>query len=273
MALEETRSVFAMNLGIIMPVVLQNEALLEMTLDAVAHLTTRHIATLYVVSNRLHVCAPEHLEAALEERFAGNVRVLHEPGVERSVAGAWNHGCQYARADGAHYLAIVANDTQLREDCLDALVDYGERGLADLWSGISYNNRGAIDPSRESDGADFTCFMIRPQTLERHGLFDPNYRPAYFEDNDYYGRVVLGGGECRAVHAAQFFHHGSMTVRQDPEMAHHVRYWFEKNRDYFRRKWGVAQPENSREGVLQRYYRHPFGNHAMPLSWFPTEGV
>src|SRR5207248_824674 len=106
-----------MSLAIIMPVVLQNEPLVEMTLNAVAHLTTRHSAALYVVSNRLHVRTPGQLKAVMEERFAGNVHVLHEPGVERSVAGAWNHGCARALADGAEYIAIIANDTQLREDC------------------------------------------------------------------------------------------------------------------------------------------------------------
>ena len=112
--------------------------------------------------------------------------------------------------------------------------------------------------------------MIRPRTLCEHGWFDPNYRPAYFEDNDYYGRVVLGGGQCRVVHAAQFFHHGSMTVRQDAEMAHHVQYWFEKNRAYFQAKWGVSQPENSPEGILRRYHRHPFNDTTKPLQWFPV---
>lgn len=260
-----------MKLAIIIPVVLQNRELLELTINSVRHLRTFHSATLYVVCNRLHVCLPDELHAALAEHFEGAVRVLHEPGVERSVAGAWNHGCALSIQDGADYLAIIANDTQLREDCLDALVAHGETGEADLWSAISYNNRGKIDRSQVTDGADFSCFMIRPRTVEQHGLFDPHFRPAYFEDNDYYGRVVLGGGACRVVHAAQFLHHGSMTVRHDAEMAHHVGYWFGKNRDYFRRKWGVAQPENSREGVLRYYYRHPFNDPARPLSWFPPQ--
>jgi GT2 family glycosyltransferase len=260
-----------MQIAVVMPVVLQNEVLLQLTLDAIARLVTRHEATLYVVSNRLHVCSPEALQANLDRCFRGCVLLLHEPGVERSVAGAWNHGSQHALSDGADYIAIVANDAWLQPDCIDRLVDYGEHGGADVWSGISYNNRGAIDPSQETDGADFSCFMIRPQTLDRHGLFDPHFRPAYFEDNDYYARVVLGGGACRVVHGAQFLHHGSMTVRHDAEIAHHVQYWFDKNRDYFRRKWGVSQPENSSEGVLRRYYRHPFNDSTRPLSWFPPE--
>lgn len=262
-----------MKLAIITPVVLQNAVLFDATIEAVRHFITRHDATLYLICNRLHICQPEVLRSALERHFTGAVRIAHEPGVERSVAGAWNHGCKLALADGTDYIAIAANDTKLRPGCLDVLVDYGKRGGADLWSGISYNGRDNIDSSHESDGADFSCFMFRPQTLVKHGWFDPNYRPAYFEDNDYYGRVVLGGGCCRMVHAAQFFHHGSMTVREDAEMAHHVRFWFEKNREYFARKWGVAQPQNSCAGVLERYYRHPFNDASKPLSWFPDNSL
>lgn len=261
-----------MKIGIVTPVVLQNEALLTMTLEAVEHMKTRYAATLYVVCNRLHVCVPEALQALLQQRFRGRVQVVHEPGVERSVAGAWNVGCLRAMKDGADYIAIVANDTRLNEECLDLLADYGASGEADLWSAISYNGRGAIDASQRTDGADFSCFMFVPGTIGRHGFFDPNFRPAYFEDNDYYARVVLGGGDCRIVHAAQFFHHGSMTVKSDPEMAHHVSHWFEQNRGYFRTKWGVSVPENSKEGVAQRYYHHPFNDRTKALSWFPSDG-
>lgn len=261
-----------MKLAIVTPVVLQNAALLDATIEAVRHLVTRHDAKLYVVCNRLQVCLPEVLRTTLEKHFSGTVRILHEPGVERSVAGAWNHGCRLALADGADYIAIVANDTKLQPDCLDVLADYGNRNTADLWSGISFSGRQNINPLQDSDGADFTCFMLRPGTLVRHGWFDTNYRPAYFEDNDYYGRVVLGGGKCCVVHGAQFFHHGSMTIRTDAEMAHHVQHWFGKNREYFSQKWGVAHPLNSSEDVIRHYYRHPFNDPSKPLTWFPENG-
>jgi GT2 family glycosyltransferase len=261
-----------MNLAIVMPVVLQTEALVTLTREAVSHLKSKHPIILYVVCNRLHVRLPEVLREDLQSQFQGRVIVVHEPGVERSVAGAWNKGCELALSDNADYIAVVANDTRLHANCLDELIDFGDRNSIDLWSGISCNNRSDIDPDQTTDGADFSCFMIRPTTLRKHGFFDPNYRPAYFEDNDYYGRVVLGGGECMVVHSAQFFHHGSMTVREDAEMAHHVGHWFEKNRAYFARKWGVARPENSRQGVLRSYYGHPFNDPNKPLSWFPTNG-
>ena len=116
-----------MRVGIIMPVVLVQRPLLEMTCEAVAHLRTRHDRRLYVICNGLHVCLPAELQAELEGRFEGLVRVINEPGIVRSVARSWNAGGELALADGADYLAIIANDTRLRPDCLDLLVAYGER--------------------------------------------------------------------------------------------------------------------------------------------------
>jgi len=261
-----------MQLGIVMPVVLQEPALLDLTLDAVDHLVSRCDARLYMICNGLHVCSADELGAQLANRFRGAATVVNDPGVVRSVAGSWNRGTELALADGAEYVAAIANDAILRPDCLDAMVAFGETGGADLWSGISYNHRAEIDRAAATDGADFTCFMFRPSTIERFGWFDPNFKPAYFEDNDYYARVVLGGGDCRVVHAAQFYHHGSMTIRHDPAAAHHVNYWFGKNRDYFRRKWGVVQPAGCRDEVLRRYYARPFNDPAHALSWFPDDG-
>lgn len=260
-----------MNLSIVVPVVLQNNAIVEATLTSVEHLRAQHDARLYIVCNRLHGIGPEQLREELAKRFLGPVEVLYEPYVERSVAGAWNFGCHRALELPTDYIAIVANDTQLKPDCLDRLVSFGEESDADLWSGISYNNRDMIDASSVTDGADFTCFMIRPETLKRFGQFDPNYKPAYFEDNDYYARIILGGGKCCVVHAAQFFHHGSLTIRTDAEMAHHVNYWFSHNREYFSRKWGVPLPRNTREEVLRDYYHHPFNDGSKSLSWFEGE--
>ncbi len=260
-----------MKLGIVMPVVLQNEVMLAATVLAAASLRSAAEQTLFVVCNRLSVCSPEELRRAIDGCFAGRVEIVYAPYVERSVAGAWNEGCRLAIAAGNECVAIVANDTRLEPTCLDRLAAHVLAGTADLCSGISSNQLEAIDESRITDGADFSCFMMRAAALDRFGLFDPNYRPAYFEDNDYYARVVLGGGACNVVHAAQFFHHGSLTTKADAEMAHHVSYWFEKNRAYFARKWGVREPSNDAVGVLARYYRHPFNDATKTLSWFPDQ--
>jgi GT2 family glycosyltransferase len=141
------------------------------------------------------------------------------------------------------YIVGVANEALLKPDSQEQLVAFGRSGMAEFWSGISYNDRDGVDASLVTVGADFTCFMFRPETIRTFRWFDTNSKPAYFEDNDYCARVVLGRGAARVVHAAQFYHHGSMTIRVDPIAAHHVRHRFALNRQYFSRKWGEAPGE------------------------------
>lgn len=260
-----------MSVGIVMPVVIQNAVMLKVTTDAVAHLHCLN-ARLYVISNRLHSVLPEQLQYALGSVASLPVRVIHEPGVERSVAGAWNHGCELALTDGAETLAIVANDTRLAVDCLPKMVKMLENPDIDICSGISTTGRDHIDHRAITDGCDFSCFAMRADTYMKHGLFDTNFRPAYFEDNDYYGRIALAGGHCRVIHGAQFFHHGSMTIKSDPERQAAVQYWFEKNKEYFKRKWG-CEPANDEAGVRAKYYGHPFNDRRKPLSWFPADSA
>jgi hypothetical protein len=256
-------------LGIVMPVALQHEVLLRMTCEAVGRIRTAADARLYVLANRLSVvAAPVELSAQLQTRCGLPVRVTLG---DRSVAGSWNEGARQALADGCTFLLILANDVFLEPEAIDRLLAFGQdaaRARVAVWSGVHVAPEQPTDPAAVTDGCDFSCCMLRPATLERHGWFDENFRPAYFEDNDYYARVVLGGDECAAVHAARFFHHGSQTIRNDPEMAHHVAWWWQANQSYFQHKWGVAAPANTLAEVLASYFPHPWNDPSKPLSWW-----
>jgi GT2 family glycosyltransferase len=265
-----------MRLGIVIPVYLQRQELLELTCQAVAALRTRAEAIVYVVTTRLHVCTVEELQRTLQARTELEVRVLHEAFVERSVAGAWNHGTACALREGADFVCVTANDVVVEPDCLDTLLDFGadpSKASVAIWSGIDTRNRDVIDGSRVTDGCDFACFVLRRGTIERHGWFDSGFRPAYAEDNDYYTRVILGGEQARAVHAARFFHHGSMTIKLDPEAAHHVRHWFDSNIARYRAKWGAPTMPASSAEVLQNCFRHPWNDPGKPLWWWPEQDV
>jgi hypothetical protein len=265
-----------MRIGIVIPVYLQVEALMELTCRSVAALRVGGEATVYIVCTRLHVCGPEELHRRLQAQTCLPVRVLHQPFVEHSVAGAWNEGSAAALRDGADLVCITANDVVVEPDCLDRLVAFGQDpanvGVA-VWSGIDTRDRPHIDPTQVTDGCDFACFAIRRRTVERHGWFDSGYRPAYAEDNDYYTRVNLGGEQCRVVHQARFFHHGSMTIKLDPEAAHHVRHWFDINIARYRAKWGAASMPRNREEVLRDCFPHPYNDPSKSLWWWPDQQV
>ena len=70
---------------------------------------------------------------------------------------------------------------------------------------------------------------------------------------------------------AQFFHNRSLTIRLDPEAAHHVRHWFEINMRRYRDKWGAAKMPASREEVLATCYAHPYNRSDKPLTWWPEQ--
>lgn len=255
-----------MTIGITMPVVIQNDAMYQATLAAIESLKSSHEQRIYVVLNRLTARTPEFFASEAKKVFRGKIKLIHPSLNHRCVAGAWNMGFQDAIRDGCGVLVVVANDTVLDEHCLDSLVAHTLKTKADLCSGIATNGRTSIDADAVTDGADFSCFAMRPEAWKHHGKFDTNYRPAYFEDNDYYARIALSGNRCEVCHRAQFFHHGSLTIKTDPDAKRIVEDGFEKNRKYFVEKWGV-QPKNTFDEVVDSYYKTPFNVPGNPL-WF-----
>ncbi len=260
-------------LGIIMPVWLQEKPVLEMTMQAVASICTKTPTDLYLVPTRLktQLISERQLQHLAEMNCGRITTVLYTPGLERSVAGAWNEGLKTAIADGCEHLMIMANDVVLQLDTIDQLLEYGQRcPETDLWSAISTNGRGEIDAGTVSENPDYSCFMIRKEAVEKFGWFDEKFKPAYFEDSDSHARIVLGGGTAVCVHAAQMYHRGSMTVRLDKEAEHHSNYWFPINRERFRKKWG-HEPVNDPAEMKRLYYQHPWNDPALPLSFWERD--
>ncbi len=266
-------------IGLTMPVVLQNDALLRLTLKALSTLRLaddwreRHGAALfvYVVCNRLTVCTADELARRCLLELPAHVvlSVIHEQ--DRSVAGAWNRGAELALKDDCGTLVWMANDTELRSGTLETLVDYGVRRQdVAFWSGVQ-EREARDDVAEDADstgGCDCSLFASRPESLEQYGWFDGGFRPAYYEDNDMAARVWLAGGYIRVVHAARFYHHGSQTRQLDAEMAHHVNHWFPVNHARFLKKWGFRQAV-SRDDARTNYFKHPFNDPSLPLNHCP----
>jgi GT2 family glycosyltransferase len=77
--------------------------------------------------------------------------------------------------------------------------------------------------------------MLPRKLVETIGLFDENIWPAYFEDNDYHFRCILGGmGIGVWTWLAPFRHARSSTIVKYPNLIPH----FAKNQQYFIAKWG-----------------------------------
>jgi GT2 family glycosyltransferase len=82
---------------------------------------------------------------------------------------------------------------------------------------------------------NFSCFALTPETINKVGLFDENFKIAYFEDNDYHYRMIDLGIDAVRDLWAPFVHFVSRTVREGIVDHNDA---FARNRAYFMSKWG-----------------------------------
>lgn len=83
-----------------------------------------------------------------------------------------------------------------------------------------------IDPS-------FSCVFAKKQLFDTIGLFDENFTPAYFEDNDITWRAIFAGFKNFKLSNVYFYHMGSVTGKSLPQLSE----LFERNKKYFFEKY------------------------------------
>jgi len=250
------------DISVIVPVCLQVPKAFQELTQAVRSFCRPHVAQIIILCNRLKTMDADDLRKTLRKEAGRDIIVVHD--MERSVAGAWNRGIEMSLANGIDAFIITAFDVLFTDDTVDTLIRFGNNNAVEIWSSTArYISSGETRPA-----CDFSCFMLRRETIQNHGWFDKEYKPAYFEDNDYVTRVVLGGGTPRQVLAARHIHKGSMTIKLDAEMAHHVRHWYALNAGRFTRKW-KAKTDNYVD-IARVCFQTPY-NSGKPLSWWPEQ--
>ncbi len=102
------------------------------------------------------------------------------------------------------------------------------------------------------DECEFSCVITKREVLDKIGTFDENYTPAFFEDNDFKYRAILGGYGVFVVNTACFFHFGSTTsIKYNGN--------FEDNRAYYYSKYPFAEylsVTGEEKGKLKLKARH-----------------
>lgn len=83
----------------------------------------------------------------------------------------------------------------------------------------------------------FSAFGVDRGAIKRAGMFDENFHPAYYEDNDFDYRCRLAGVPMAGLPAG-LTHDISSTLQSSPSFREGNVRSFPKNADYFVRKWG-----------------------------------
>jgi len=187
------------------------------------------------------------------------------------VAAAWNLGCKMAVSNNFDYIMIVNDDIVCAPHTPFHMVDLLSDKSIGIITGTDHKNSMTPDEVKSApypnyeveilDAPDFACFMLTPESYKHIGEFDEHFHPAYFEDNDYCYRSILSGLKCVRSQNSVFYHHGSQTQNSgDPVVPSEQ---FERNRDYYKTKWGGVPGEEC--------YHSPWDNPS--LTWANTQSL
>lgn len=108
----------------------------------------------------------------------------------------------------------------------------------------------------------FAAFAVNQAVLDRVGLFDENFHPAYCEDVDFARRCILAGVPIPSIEG-HLEHVGSATIFGNQRYRTQNDMTYAANRDYYRRKWGGDVDGTER-------FNTPFdqgGRGDVPIQW------
>ena len=183
------------------------------------------------------------------------------------LAACWNIGIKRAMADGCELFFVINNDIVLGKNTIDNLVRKIKTGKYIMVTGV---NDQTISPEKmidfekaydkdepDNEHPDFSCFMIGKKCIDKIGFFDENYQVAYFEDSDYHARIALANEKAVSTISGTYYHLCSQTIKKNPHLQPLIQKAFERNRDYFIKKYG-HQNVGDVEDMREKYYKTPF---------------
>jgi len=173
-------------------------------------------------------------------KYSNQIHIRNKTRVSLSVA--WNQGLRRAMQDSEFmYAFVINNDIVFESFCVDRLIKFVENHPEYvLVSGVNTRDFRKQEGKIGEGCIDFAAFLITKACIEKVGLFDENFVGAYFEDNDYHQRVKVAKLKTCVVCDVGFYHHGSRTIKEglDPMELKVLQANFERNKAYFKQKWG-----------------------------------
>ncbi len=208
---------------------LNGRELLLTTLRSLARQTFPGLSTI-VVDN----ASTDGSQAAVRAQFPA--LPLLDTGSNLGFGGGNNVGMQRALDEGADWVFLLNNDTEIAPDAIARLVEVGERhpragvlgakiyffdrpdvlwyagGVLSLRAGlvahrgIHRRDRGDYDTVEDTGYVTGCAMLLRASMLREIGLFDPAFHPAYGEDADLCLRARRAGWRTMYVPAARVWH-------------------------------------------------------------------
>lgn len=204
-------------------------------------------------------------KAYLRELVTTGATIITDPDTE-TLGEKWNLGAAKAKELGCEAVLICNNDILFHPATIDNLVKRLElaKEQDELVVIVSANNqRGHIKPEEvftldlpevpsEAEHPDFSCFLLDLKVWEFVGKFSHNYKPCYFEDNDFHTKLKIWGLKAIATTMAPYYHYGSITQNSIPGGLCKPPQ-FEHNRAVYVAKFGAEPDRIDLEGLRKQF--------------------
>jgi glycosyltransferase involved in cell wall biosynthesis len=169
--------------------------------------------------------------------------IIHIKHPNAGVAGSWN---EIIMLFPSPWWMLVNNDIQFTPGDLEKM------------AGASWEGHEKYAALFGNHGHSF--FAVTKRGIRNVGVYDPNLRPAYFEDNDWMwrckcvGETTIDVPGVNAIHGEQVRGHmeGSRTINASPQLANENARTFDNNYRYYVAKTGGPPG--------QEKFLHPFNN-------------
>jgi GT2 family glycosyltransferase len=196
----------------------------------------------------------EELESICQEnhKFIKNIKVCHLPS-NIGCSGAWNLIIKSYMLEP--YWIIASHDVCFSPGLLREMVEKSE------------------DPEIGMVGY-FDLFLLKDWVVQKVGLFDENFYPAYVEDCDYLIRLDKANVKREPINTSYlhgdggYKEGGSQTSKIEPELhdkLHHSRVLNEV--DYIAHKWGESWVVIMGDDWDYQPWEYPFNNPNLPVTY------
>lgn len=261
-----------MKLIIGIPIYITDPLHIDFTRQTLESINTSHDKQIFIVSNYVKPEFQEEVDKLIKEFHA--VNYVNE---KNSVSAAWNRAIDAAVLQNVDYILLPNNDIVFHPDCIDNLIKFAEEhqdGI--LWTANTHDNLRTLKTAEMNDSFDehphFSCFMMSLKGVEKlqeiekdtkepmPGYFDEGFEAAYFEDNDMHNRILRAKLKAYKTASALFYHYGSRTIKVDEDLYLKNNVTYNKNRDYFKSKWGF-DPHGSaveNDDPIRFKFKEPF---------------
>lgn len=185
-------------------------------------------------------------------------------------AGGCNMGIRHALQNNADYILLLNNDTVVKEDFLDNLIEqalkYSDAGAIGpkiyfydepdkIWFAGGYIDwkydgahigYGKLDDNiynteRSVEFISGCALLIKSEVVEKVGLLDPSFF-AYQEDVDFCVRIKNAGYKCLYIPYPHLWHKGGTTTKKQGRMSPFHRYLGTRNKlVLYRKNYGRLQ--------------------------------